>query len=235
MLTLLLAGGILRGVPFRLNLAALTDEELQALLGREQALIRLPEISRARLAAKPAPGPEVHDLLEFENLSERAWGATPEQSRALSDLETALLAEQAQLVGSYYVPSYTEVRHLRALTIDPDTSALIRWSETPESARTAVPFLQLLTWVKDRASGIACVLTNNAAAPPAPAFSEEVDFQHFSGVPVSELLALHRQRVYRQGKTQKLSGDGAWMRSWQALHNLNLTAWARRGLLIKQQ
>ncbi|MBZ9712975.1 hypothetical protein [Deinococcus multiflagellatus] len=219
-------------MPSRLNLAALTDEELQALVGQERAVALLPEISAARLVARPVPGPPVSPLLTAEALPERPWGASPEDSRALGALSAELLAAQATAHGTFYLPTLNEVRHLRAYTLDPDTSAALRWSETPESAGAGWPFVQLLTWLRDRASGLACVLTTSAPHPLSPSPGAEVDVHQHPGAGVAELVGCHRQHVARHGRGQKLAPDSDWLRPWQALHALNLAAWNKRGLLV---
>ncbi|GAA5436177.1 hypothetical protein Daqu01_01291 [Deinococcus aquaticus] len=219
-------------VPRRLNLAALTNEELQLLVGEDRAVGLLADISRARMEGHAVPGPEVHDTLTFDRLEERAWGSTPEQSRALGAAHAALLALNAEFHGTFYLPVISEVRHLRAYTLEPDTTAALRWSETPESARTGRAYLQLLTWLRDRASGVACVLTTSSPTLSSPALSEELDQHHHPDTSPAELLALHRAYVLRHGRGQKLGAEADWARPWQASHALNLSAWVRRGLLI---
>ncbi|WP_233218611.1 hypothetical protein [Deinococcus arcticus] len=216
----------------RLNLAALTDEELQALVGQEQAVTLLPEISAARLVERPVPGPSVSPVLTAEPLPERPWGASPEESRALAALHAEFLAAPATAHGTFYLPTLSEVRHLRAYTLEPDVSGALRWSETPESVGAGWPFLQLLTWLRDRASGLACVLTTSAPHALSPSPGAEVDVHRHPGMGVAELLACHRQHVLRHGRGQKMAPDSDWLRPWQALHALNLSAWERRGLLI---
>ncbi len=223
---------MLNTVLSRLNLAALTDEELQALVGQEQAVALLPEISAARLVERAVPGPGVSALLTAEPLPERPWGASPEESRALAALHADFLAAQATAHGTFYLPTVNEVRHLRSYTLEPDTAAALRWSETPESVGAGWPFVQLLTWLRDRASGLACVLTTSAPHPLSPSPGAEVDVHRHPGAGVADLLTLHRQYVLRHGRGQKLAPDGDWLRPWQALHALNLGAWERRGLLL---
>ncbi|WP_144012114.1 hypothetical protein [Deinococcus sp. LM3] len=215
-----------------LNLAALTDEELQLLVGEDRAVGLLPEISRARLDGRAVAGPPVHEHLTFERLEERAWGSTPEQARSLGSLHAAMLAQGAEFHGTFYLPVISEVRHLRAYTLEPDTTAALRWSETPESARTGRAYLQLMTWLRDRASGVACVRTTGSPTLSSPSLSEEIDQHHHPDASPAELLALHRGYVLRHGRGQKLGVDADWTRAWQASHALNLNAWVRRGLLI---
>ncbi|WP_229784422.1 hypothetical protein [Deinococcus radiotolerans] len=219
-------------MPRRLNLAALTDDELQQLVGQDRAVTLLPDLSLARLEGRTVPGAAVADHLAPQALDERAWGATPEQARAISALHQDLLAAGAQALGTYYLPGVSEVRHLRAYRIEPDCSAGLRWSETPETAGSGWPFVQLLTWLRDRASGSACVLTSNTRQPYAPSLSEEIDVHLHPDCPLPDLLSAHRGHVLRHGRAQKLPADGDWTRPWQAMHALNLTAWDRRNLII---
>ncbi|MFC4425554.1 hypothetical protein [Deinococcus navajonensis] len=219
-------------MPVRLNLAALTSEELQALFGEDGAQLRLPEISRARLENRALPGPELSAAFEARQLEERPWGATPEQSRALATLDAGLRAAGAVPLGVFYLPLVSEVRHARAYLLDPDTAVTVRWSETPESPRTAEAYPELLSWLRDRASGFACVLSSATSRSVAPSPSEEVDLHLHPGFAPAALISAHRQHVLRHGRAQKLAPDDGWRRAWQALHALNLSAWTRRGVLL---
>lgn len=194
----------------------------------------LPDLSHARLEGRAVPGPVVMDGLDPQPLDERAWGATPEQSRALSALHQDLLNSGAQARGTFYLPGVSEVRHLRAYLLEPEVMAALRWSETPETAGSGWPFVQFLTWLRDRASGFACVLTSNARQPYAPALNEEIDLHLHPDCPVPNLLITHRAHVLRHGRGQKIPVDGDWTRPWQAMHALNLSAWDRRGLLLPE-
>lgn len=220
-------------MPRCLNLAALTDEELQQLVGPERAVGLLADISRARLEGRAVTGPGVTDALSPQLLEDRAWGATPEQSRAITATHAELLALGAAPQGTFYLPGLSEVRHVRAYTLEPDMTVTLRWSETPESAQTGWPVVQVLTWLRDRASGFACVLTSGAPQAPAPALSEEIDVHRHADASVPELIAFHRAHVVRHGRGQKLPADVDWTRPWQAVHTLNVSAWARRGLLVE--
>ncbi|GAA5531712.1 hypothetical protein Dalu01_00085 [Deinococcus aluminii] len=224
---------ILPGVPVRLDLAALTADELQALLGEEAAQGRLPDVSRARLEGRSLPGPVLHTTLTFEALEERAWGATPQQARALTALDSELRAAGAEPLGVYYVPLLSERRYLRAYLFGPEVAAALRWSETPHSPRTARPFVQAVTWLRDRASGVACVFSTTAAQPPVPALSEEVDVRFLPAASPADLLSAHRAAVLRHGRGGKVGGAEGWVRAWQELHALNVAAWTRRGLLLE--
>lgn len=222
------------GVPRRLNLAALTDDELQRLVGPDRAVSLLPDLSLARLDGRVVPGPTVTETLSPQPLEDRAWGATPEQSRAIGTLHQDLLGLGATPRGTVYLPGISEVRHVRAYLLEPDVTAALRWSETPEDAGSGWPFVQLLTWLRDRASGFACVLTSSARQPYAPALSAEIDVHLHPDCPAADLLAAHRGHVLRHGRGQKLQAEGDWVRPWQAMNDLNLAAWDRRGLLLPE-
>lgn len=216
----------------RLNLATLTAEELQTLLGEAAAQRLLPEISSARLAGKSYLGPEVSGEMQFEALEESDWGATPEQTRILRTLSSELLEAGATPLGVYYTPELAGARHQRAYLLEPDTAIALRWSETPEGTPIA-PFLHAITLTRDRASGIAASLssTNGSAFSPAP--SEELDIRLIPEASnVQEFLSAHRALAIRHGKGQKLSGEADWKRAFQAVRLLNYNAWYRRGLLV---
>nr|WP_254632681.1 hypothetical protein [Deinococcus sp. GbtcB9] len=221
------------GVPRRLNLAALTDDELQRLVGPDRAVTLLPDLSLARLEGRAVPGPTVTETLTPQLLEDRAWGATPEQARAIGALHQDLLGIAAVTRGTLYLPGISEVRHVRAYVLEPDVSAALRWSETPDDPAHGWPFVQLLSWLRDRASGFACVLTSSARTPYAPALSEEIDVHLHPDCPPPDLLSAHRAHVLRHGRAQKVQPDVDWVRPWQAMHALNLTAWDRRGLLTE--
>lgn len=219
-------------VTARLNLAALTAEELQALLGENAAQAKWPDLSRARLEQRPLPGPEVPRDFRAEPQEERVWGATPEQARQLGALDAELRATGAAPVGVYYLPAAASARHVRAYEWPPDTALSVRWSETPDSPRLRGPHLELLTWLRDRASGAAAVVTSSQPGVPAPAFHESVDVHLRPGQSAAELLAAHRQAVSRHGRGQKLAAGDGWAGAWSALHALNVSAWERRDLLL---
>ncbi|WP_229780665.1 hypothetical protein [Deinococcus malanensis] len=220
----------------RLNLAALTPEELAALFGEDGAQLRLPEVSRARLEKRALPGPVLSRSFEAQPLEDRPWGATPEQTRALGSHDAQLRAAGATPLGVFYLPLVSEVRHVRAYLLEPDLAISLRWSETPESSRTAEAYLEFLSLLRDRASGSACVLSSGNPRAVAPSPSEEVDLHQHSSMGAEDLLAAHRQHVLRHGRGQKLvTADAAgWMRTWQTLHTLNFAAWSRRGLLLEE-
>lgn len=223
---------MLPGVP-ALNLAALTTEELQALLGEEGAQGRLPDVSRARLEGRPLPGPSLPAALTFEPLTERPWGATPEESRTLAVLDADLRGAGAEPLGVYYVPQLRGARHQRAYLFGAEVAAALRWSETPDSPRAARPFVEAVTWLRDRASGVACVFSTSAPELPAPALSEAVDVRFLPAAAPAELLAAHRSAALRYGRGSRINGQEGWKRAWQDLHTLNVAAWTRRGLLLE--
>ncbi|ADV68230.1 hypothetical protein [Deinococcus maricopensis] len=218
-------------MPPRLNLAALTGEELEALLGPGQTQRLLPDISAARLATRPYPGPTLPEALTFEALQERDWGGTQDVTRRLRALRADLDAAGAVPLGVYYVPALPEARHQSAHLDHQDTAVAVRWSETPEGQEGA-PFLQAVSLLRDRASGIAAVLTSTSPMPFAPTLSEEVDGAQLPTLGAAEFLAAHRARSARHGRAVKLSTEADWQRAWQALRALNLSAWQRRGLVI---
>ncbi len=224
---------MLGGVPLRLNLAALTEAELLALYGPAGVQARFPEISRARLQGQPILNGEVPPtlMLEDTHLTSQAPGATPQQSLALKQLHAALLETGALADATFLLPPTHERAFLRAYVLG-ETAICVRWLELPAPPRQADPALFMLTWLRDRASGVACVLTTTAHAP-APAYSEEVDLHLHPEADVPELLRLHRQHVNRHGKPQKLAAAQGWRKIWQALHDLNLRSWQRRGVLVE--
>ncbi|WP_225429785.1 MULTISPECIES: hypothetical protein [Deinococcus] len=215
-----------------LNLVPLTAEELQHLLGKAAAQRLLPDISSARLAGRPFPGPEVSGDLSFEVREERDWGASPEQSRAIKALGGELLGLGALPLGVFYAPELPEARHQRAYLLD-DAALSLRWSETP-SGPALPPFVQAVTLSRDKASGIAASLSSTSGLPFSPGSSEELDVRLLPGAPLSEFLAAHRNLAVRHGRGQKLSGEQDWMRAFQTVRQLNFQAWTRRGLLIRE-
>ena len=214
-----------------LNLAALTAEELQYLLGEAAAQRLLPEISSARLAGKLYPGPSRSGELSFEALGERDWGASPEQSRLLRVLDAELLTLGASPLGVYYSPQLAGARHQRAYFVGEETALSLRWSETPDTLVWA-PFIQAVTLCRDNASGISASLSSTSGVPSSPASSEEIDLRLLPGGTATQLLTHHRQLAIRHGRGQKLAGEAGWMRAFQAVRQLNFAAWARRGLLL---
>ncbi len=223
-------------VSLQLNLAALTEGELLSLFGAQELQRRLPEISRARLEGHALPGPAIPavaipTVLPGEPAPDQPgqlWGATPEQSRALSVLEAELLNLGAERGNVYRLPGDDLL--IRAYTLG-DVALAVHWNEGQGTARTVQPRLRLLTWLRDRASGLACVLTTDAQTQPVPSPSEEMDVHQHPGASPADLLKLHQQYVLRLGRAQKLP-EGGWLAVWQAAHDLNLTAWERRGAVI---
>lgn len=167
--------------PLRLNLAALTAEELQHLLGQEAAQRMMPEVSQARLEGRVLAGDVILREQEYQSQVERSWGKTPELARQLSGLRGELTRLGGIDLGVYYLPQLAEVRHLRAFLFAPDTALALRWSETPGSVRTPAPFLLAATLLRDRASGTAAVLSSTSALPFVPTQSEEIDARLYQG------------------------------------------------------
>ncbi len=216
----------------RLNLASLTAEELQHLLGDAATQRLLPDVSSARLAGRPYPGPEVSGELSFEARAERDWGASPEQARALKTLGSELQALGAAPLGVFYAPQLPSARHQRAYLLDSDTALSLRWSET-SSGPALPPFIQAVTLSRDRASGIAASMSSTSGLPFSPANSEELDVRLLPGASSADFLSGHRNLAIRHGRGQKLSTEADWMRAFQTVRLLNFQAWTRRGLLLR--
>ena len=223
--------------PLRLNLAALTAEELQHLLGPAAAQRMMPELSQARLEGRGVPGEAVGREQEYQPQPERSWGATPELARQLTALRQELTQQGGLDLGVYYLPLLPEVRHLRAFLFTPDIALALRWSETPESVRAPAPFLVAATLMRDRASGTAAVLSSTSALPFVPTQSEEIDARLHQGATVPALLEAHRAQVARHGRGVRLGHvagheQADWLKVYALVRTLNLAAWTRRGLLI---
>ncbi|WP_412029221.1 hypothetical protein [Deinococcus yunweiensis] len=213
---------------FTLNLAGLTDEELHGLLGADRALAVLPDVSRARLGGRPVPGPDLPATLRFTLCDPGIPGGTPEHTRQIAAHDAALREAGATGSGETWlqVPGSVSVR---PFTVGSDTSVLLTWNDREPAAGVAV---QLLTWMRDQASGSAVVLTETRPAGRLPAPSEEVDVHVHSGMGIAALLNLHAGHVLRHGRTRRLGADADWSAPWQELYLLNLRAWERRGLLL---
>lgn len=222
-----------------LNLAALTGEELQRLLGPDLAQKRLPDISRARMQGQVYAGPAVPAELTFTRLEAgAAWGATAADAQRLRALRDGLLGAGFAELGAVYLPDVLGARHALAFlggadTRGTDTAASVRWSETP-GPQSAPPHVQLLTSLRDRASGSSLVLTTTAVGAPSPAPSEEVAVRHLPGAAAAEAAEAHAREVLRHGRGLKLADLDDWARPWRALHALNRSAWMRRGVLLEQ-
>lgn len=219
-------------MPLHLNLAALTGDELERLLGVEAAQKLRPDLSRARMEGKAYRGPEVAPELRFELVEEREWGSTVEHTRKLRAYRDALRELEYHEHGTLYAPGLQGARHHVAFTGHTDTAVAVRWSETPEGV-TEGPFLQFVTVLRDRASGVAAVLTTTSVTPLAPAPSEEVAVRHVPGGSPAEAHTAHRSEVTRHARGVKVATVTDWQRSWQALRALNVNAWSRRGLLLE--
>ncbi len=228
----------------RLNLAALTAEELQHLLGEAAAQRLMPEVSQARLEGRALAGDVVPREQEYQLQPERGWGSTPELARQLSSLRGELAQLGGTDLGVYYLPQLAEVRHLRAYLFAPDTALALRWSETPGSVRAPAPFLLAATLLRDRASGTAAVLSSTSALPFVPTQSEEIDARLHQGAPspsatsVQALLETHRLQVARHGRGVRLglvAGNeyADWLKVFATVRQVNMAAWTRRGLLVE--
>jgi hypothetical protein len=224
------------GPPLRLNLAALTAEELQRLLGEAAAQRLMPEVSQARLEGRPVAGDVVPREQEYQPQPERSWGATPELARQLISGRGELLALGALDLGVYRQPQLQGARHLRAFLLAPDTALALRWSETPEAGRATAPFVLAATLLRDRASGTAAVLSSTSELPFVPTQSEEIDARLYQGQGAQAMLEAHRLQVARHGRGVRLgqvpgNEQADWMKVYAAVRQLNLAAWTRRGLL----
>lgn len=219
-------------VPLFFNLAALTGEELERLLGEAAAQKLRPEVSRARIEGKPYCGPEVAAAPDFEPLPPGSWGATPQHARRLGALADELRALNFAELGALYLPGVQEARHQLAFCGEGHVAAALRWSETL-SERAEAPFVQLLSLLRDRASGFAAVLTSAARTLPAPTLSSEIALRHLPGANVRGALAAHLAEVARHGRASRVVSLADWARVQQAARALNLAAWSGRGALIE--
>lgn len=220
-----------RPAPLRLNLAALTEAELLTLLGQAGLQARLPELSQARLRQVPLLGGEVpQQWPPLEVFPAASPGATPAQTRVLAGWHAALLEAGAEAEGV----AEWQAEQMRIYRLEPDIAVLVRWQE--HSLASPEPTTELLTWLRDQASGLSGVLTTTAAHLPAPAYSEEMAVQLQPELALPEhwprLLAEHRQSVQRLGRGQKLGPGGGWG-ALEQLYALNLRAWQRRGVVVK--
>ncbi len=234
-------------MPLFFNLAALTGEELERLLGEAAAQKLRPDVSRARMEGKPYRGPELAAALRFEPLGQAGgdqvggsqagarlggWGATPQHARRLSALAGELRAQDFTELGAVYLPGALEARHQLALCGAGHVAAALRWSETL-GERAEAPFAQLLSLLRDRASGFTAVLTSTARRLPAPTLSPEVALRHLPGAGAGEALAVHLGEVARHGRASRVTGLADWARVQQAARALNVAAWSGRGALIE--
>ncbi|WP_425148180.1 hypothetical protein [Deinococcus sp.] len=218
----------------RLNLAALTSEELGLLLGEASAQRLMPDVSRARLEGRALLGYALPAEQTYQAQAERDWGATPGVARHLAALRVELHELGGLDLGVYHLPLLPEVRHQRAYIFSPDTALSLRWSESPESAASS-PFLVAATLLRDRASGTAAVLSSTAALPFVPTQSEEIDARLHVGASPRALLDAHHTQVARHGRGVRLGSEADWLKVQHAVRRLNIAAWTRRGLLVDEQ
>lgn len=215
---------------WQLNLAALTEAELLSLYGEDGLQARLPDLASARLQNRPLLDVEIPGQILVSQPSRQSFGVTSAQTRSLADLSAALQEAGAEEGEVYNFPPPQGESFARGYAL-PDTAALVRWQEG--GTGSAGPHLCLLTWLRDKASGMACVMSTNQPQAAAPACSEEIDFHVHTGASVEDLLLAHKQHVQRQGRTQKLASVGGWQEAWQAAHDLNLAAWKRRRVVVE--
>ncbi|PYE56471.1 hypothetical protein [Deinococcus yavapaiensis] len=214
-----------------LNLAALTSEELARLIGADAAQKRLPDLTRARMEGKAVLGPDIEPELRFDELEAREWGATIEHARRLKTLAGEFEALEYTPLGAHYAHAILGARHFLAF-VHGDTAAAVRWSETP-AASSEAPFVQLLTLLKDRASGFALVLTTTSPQPLTPAPNEEVAVRLVTGGS-QEAHEAHRAEVARHGRGLKQANVRDWQNAFATLRDLNVAAWTRRGVLLER-
>ena len=228
-----MSGAYTLPVPLFFNLTALTGEELERLLGEAAAQKLRPEVSRARIEGKPYCGPGVAAALNFELMAPGHWGATPQHARQLGALGAELLALGFAELGAVHVPEVREAPHHFALCGQGHVAAALRWSETP-GERGEAPFAQLLSLLRDRASGFAAVLTSTARTLPAPTLSPEVALRHLPGAGAGAALSAHLTEVARHGRASRVVSLQDWLRVQQAARALNVAAWTGRGALIER-
>ena len=214
----------------RLNLAALTAEELSRLLGEGRAQRLLPDIATARMARRAYPGPLLVSGATFEPLEPRAWGATSEHARALQAMTAGLEAAGFSPLGALRAVHALAAPERLAFVNGQDTSAMLCWDEAPGGPE---PYAQFLSLLRDRASGVAAVLTSTAAQADSPAPSEETDVQVLPGAGVAEASAAHQARLTRHGRGQKAASLADFERAWALQASLDLAAWTRRGLMME--
>lgn len=189
----------------RVNLALLTTEELERLLGAEAALALLPDLEGQRLRGRTLPGPLARGLAlpgqGGERPARRELGAAARELRAMP---------------RGFVPPYGAGAYWGAdLSLAWDTDGAYAFSLLRSGAELGV-------------------LSVSAAVPPSPTPSEAVITVHLPGLSPAELIAAHRVRLARHGKAQPLGSAEAAAVAWNALADANRHSWERRGLLLEE-
>lgn len=218
----------MKGVAWHLNLAALTEAELLSYLGQDSAQVRFPAIAQARLQGQPVLEASFSESWLGPPVSALSW------PQASGTLRGNLLAQHLQLLelgalpqAAYALLSPGATGEFAQGYVLGNTAAALQWSVPSD-----LPVLLLLSWLRDQASGVACVLTSNALEPHSPAYTEEAAVHVHPRLNAPELWERHQEHLRWHGREQKLAAEDGWRKAWQALHDLNWQAWSRRGVIV---
>lgn len=218
----------MRSVAWHLNLAALTEAELLSYLGEDSAQARFPAIAQARLQGQPVLDASFSESWFGSPVSTLSW------PQASGSLRGNLLGFHLQLLEAGALPQAAcallgpgaRGEFMQGYVLG-NTAVALQWS-----AQSDLPVLLLLSWLRDRASGVACVMTSNALETPSPAYTEEAAVHVHPGLNVPELWGRHQEHLRWHGREQKLAAEEGWRKAWEALHDLNWQAWSRRGVIV---
>ncbi|GGJ23267.1 hypothetical protein [Deinococcus roseus] len=200
----------------KLNLAALTSNELERLFGMDASRGMISELSAARLIGKSYPH-------VFEPSAEPEMQDIPAEVAAWSQdlLELGFKQHAAQPDSGFF-------RHLQQMPFSNDLMVVtLNWTDAGQTHVEAHSVL------KDPASGISAVVTTSVPQVFPLEFSEVISYRQ-AALPIPQFLESHQQHVRQFGRPLKQNHPEEPLMVLRLVRDLCVRAWLRRGVLIDE-
>ena len=200
----------------KLNLAALTSNELERLLGMEASRGVMSELSAAKLVGRAFP-------YVFNPLDELEAVLTPEESQHWMQelLELGFRPHPLQLDTGFF-------RHLHQVPFSGELMVVLAtWTSSGDA------HLEAFSVLKDPVAGISAVVTTSAPQVFPLEFSEVVSYKQAS-LPIPQFLESHQQHVKQFGRPLKQNQAEEPLLVLRLVRELCAKAWLRRCVLIDE-
>lgn len=200
----------------KLNLAVLTSNELERLLGLEAVRTVMSELSAAKLVGKAYPY-VFNPLQEIESI------ALPAESQQWSEelQQLGLKPHPLQLDSGFF-------RHLHQMPFSGEL-VVVTLNFTPSGSA----HLEAFSVLKDPASGISAVVTTSEPGVFPLEFSEVISYRP-AALPIPQFLEAHQQHVRQFGRPLKQNHPEDPLMVLRLVRDLCVKAWMRRGVLVDE-
>jgi hypothetical protein len=218
-------------VPYRLDLTALSNTELERLVPRQQWFAVRSAVGTSRLLRRPLLGPDLYpDALELVVAEEADWdnlGASLQDAVAVKAQRDVLHGLGFQQVGAFRLLGMPYPRHFFAYVKEADTFAALYLSD----AQGIKPYLEMYAQFRQEKDGKLGVVTSSAELIELDP-SDRFYWMPLPGKNPEPIFQLHRSKVLEFGKANKPARDEAGFKEvFLNVWNANYQSWIRRGVL----